>query len=47
VERERRFPRRLERFLPHKVDRVSNISENPNTADGSEWRTGEWVQGHW
>ena len=34
-------------FYQTKWDRVSNISENPNAADGSEWRAGEWVQGHW
>ena len=41
------FLRQLERFLPSKVDRVGYISENRNTADGSEWRAGERVQGHW
>jgi hypothetical protein len=34
VERERRLPRRLERFLPRNVDRVGNISENSDTEDG-------------
>src|SRR6516225_7381569 len=29
---------RRERFLPDKVDRVGNISENPQIAEGSEWR---------
>src|ERR1700739_1592561 len=38
VERERRMPRRLQRLLPSNADRVGNISENPNPADGSEWR---------
>jgi hypothetical protein len=34
-------------FCQANVDSVGNISENPNTADGSEWRAGKWVQGHW
>jgi hypothetical protein len=47
VERERSFRGGPKGFYQTKWDRVSNISENPNTADGSEWRAGEWVQGHW
>ena len=33
-------------FCQVNVDRLGNISKNPNTADRSEWRAGEWVQGH-